>query len=60
MNKTRVYCPKCKKDQEIAIPKNKCLVFFECENCRQLIQAEKKCCIICDYSKVKCPVPHIR
>jgi len=56
MNAT-ITCPECGYKQNIDVPKDKCLPFYQCDGCRKLIKAKKgSCCVICDYSDKKCPV----
>ena len=57
MDKARIKCPECSHLQEIEIPANSCLSFYQCEKCKKLISAPQDvCCVICAYSDKKCPV----
>ncbi len=56
MKKALIECPKCNAKNELEIPKDKCLGFFKCSSCNQLIFAQKECCVICQFSEEKCPV----
>ncbi len=57
MSKAKLTCPQCGHKQEMKIPKDKCLPFYECHGCGKIISAKRgSCCVICDYSGEKCPV----
>ncbi|MBI4287460.1 MAG: hypothetical protein HY671_03395 [Chloroflexi bacterium] len=48
-------CPRCGHKQEQEIPVVACIPFYECQGCRELISAEKSCCVFCDYGDRPCP-----
>lgn len=55
--KTTIKCPFCEKRQRVLVPEDKCLVTHECKYCKKtIIPPVHNCCIICAYSKIKCPV----
>ncbi len=57
MTKAKLTCPKCGHKQSIEIPTDKCIPFYFCDGCGEMIQAKKdSCCVVCDYSDAKCPV----
>lgn len=52
-------CPKCGHKQESEIPDSKCLPFYKCDKCGEVISVpkdSKECCVICEYSDTKCPI----
>jgi len=51
-----VTCPECGHTQPIEIPTMSCQAFYKCEKCEKMIQAQKSCCVFCDYGDRKCPV----
>lgn len=57
-NKGMITCPKCGHKQEMDIPDNRCIAFYKCEGCGQLIKAEESCCVFCDYGDKPCPTGH--
>ncbi|MDO8428872.1 MAG: GDCCVxC domain-containing (seleno)protein [Candidatus Diapherotrites archaeon] len=53
----QLVCPFCRTQQTVTIPENQCMAFYNCTNCKKLIQPkENSCCVICDYSNKKCSV----
>lgn len=57
MAKAKLTCPECGHKQSVEIPRDKCLPFYICNNCGEMIAAKgDSCCVICDYSDAKCPV----
>ncbi len=50
-----VTCPNCSKKQRMEIPTDKCIPFYKCTGCNQMIKA-KSCCVFCDYGDTLCPV----
>lgn len=49
-------CPKCNHQQPFEIPAKSCQAFYKCSGCNRIIQAQKSCCVFCDYGDRKCPV----
>lgn len=50
-------CPKCKHQQQIPIPTNSCVPFYECQGCGRQIEAkEEDCCVFCSYGDQPCPL----
>jgi arsenate reductase len=55
LNKAKLKCPFCGFIQEVEIPDDKCLAFYNCVNCEEMISALKgNCCVICGYSDKVC------
>lgn len=55
--KAELTCPKCGHATELDVPDNKCLAFYKCEGCDQMIGQPKDsehCCVVCEYSDTKC------
>jgi len=51
-----INCPQCGHIQPIEIPAGKCLPFYRCQACQELISAPADvCCVICAYADKKCP-----
>ncbi|MBS3052636.1 MAG: hypothetical protein J4428_04690 [Candidatus Aenigmarchaeota archaeon] len=57
-NYANVKCPSCKTVIKMVVPTNKCIPFFECDSCREIVTSKKKCCVICEFSDTKCLVSH--
>ena len=51
-----ITCPKCGHKQILEIPTYSCQAMYQCEECMEMISAEKTCCVFCDYGDRKCPV----
>jgi len=52
-------CPKCGHKQKDEIPGEKCVPFYKCEGCNELISAKPpSCCVFCSYGDRTCPVSH--
>lgn len=61
MENANLTCPHCGHKQETKIPEQGCLAFYKCEKCEEVISVPQKsdnCCVICEYSDKKCPMPH--
>lgn len=55
-DKADLKCPLCGYIQEVIIPENSCLHFYECKTCRKTIAPTPgSCCVICAYSAKNCP-----
>ncbi|HZX34395.1 MAG TPA: GDCCVxC domain-containing (seleno)protein [archaeon] len=50
-------CPECHGKEKITVPENVCLAFHDCSHCGKTIKAGKECCIVCEFTDKKCPVP---
>lgn len=51
-----IKCPFCGFEEKLKMPKNACMHFYECENCKQLLKPlEGDCCVFCSYGTVVCP-----
>ena len=53
-------CPDCGTKQQGIIPQGKCIPFYECKGCDDLIFSERKCCVFCEFSETECPVAHVK
>ena len=53
-------CPDCGTKQEGTIPEGKCIPFYQCTGCGDMIFSEEKCCVFCEYSDTECPVAHVQ
>jgi len=51
-----ITCPQCGHSQSMQIPVGMCQAFYRCDGCKNLMKAEKSCCVFCDYGDRKCPV----
>jgi len=52
-------CPHCSFKDNIAVPHDRCLPFYECSNCEEVISVSNNsddCCVVCAYSDGTCPV----
>ena len=57
-DKAKLKCPHCGYIQEVIIPQNSCLHFYECKTCHKTISPTPgSCCVICAYSDKTCHVP---
>lgn len=57
-DRAKLKCPLCGYIQEVIIPQNSCLHFYECKTChRTITPAPGSCCIICAYSDKTCQIP---
>jgi len=52
----KITCPECGQKDDMKIPTQSCLAFYNCSNCGKTIPAKKSCCVFCDYGDRKCPV----
>lgn len=49
-------CPFCRYTQREEMPVEACQFFYECNNCKQILQPKAgDCCVFCSYGDVKCP-----
>ncbi|MBC8500774.1 MAG: hypothetical protein ISS25_00105 [Nanoarchaeota archaeon] len=53
-----IKCPNCGFIKEVEVPKNQCIISYNCKNCDYLMKAtnEKECCVICMFSDKKCGI----
>lgn len=49
-------CPRCGHKQGMEIPRDRCIPFYKCEGCGNIIAATGSCCVFCDYADTPCPV----
>lgn len=51
-----ITCPECNYKKEEIMPTNACQFFYDCENCKTILQAKDgDCCVFCSYGTVACP-----
>lgn len=51
-----ITCPNCGFKKEETMPTDACVYYYECQNCKELLQPIKgDCCVFCSYGTVKCP-----
>jgi len=55
--RAKLRCPHCGYIQQVIIPQNSCLHFYECKTCHKMITPTPgSCCVICAYADKTCPV----
>lgn len=56
MSQSTITCPECGFSRDEKMPTNSCVYFWECPQCKALIQPKKgDCCVYCSYGIVPCP-----
>lgn len=51
-----ITCPACSFQKEEKMPVNACVHFYECINCKVMLNPKPDdCCVFCSYGTVKCP-----
>lgn len=56
-----IKCPHCGKGNRVPVSENENIYFLECKKCRQRIETpQSKCCLVCAFSKKKCPASLMR
>lgn len=51
-----ITCPKCSHQKTETMPTNACQFFYECENCKAILNPKQgDCCVFCSYGAVACP-----
>lgn len=54
--KSEITCPNCGHKKVETMPTESCQFFYECENCKKVLQPnEGHCCVYCSFGSVKCP-----
>ncbi len=54
--KSKIRCPFCGYIKEEAMSIDSCQHFYECNNCKKILQPkDRDCCVFCSYGNVKCP-----
>jgi len=49
-------CPACGHIKHERMPSDACQWFYECENCKALLNPRPgDCCVFCSYGSMKCP-----
>ena len=49
-------CPHCGHAQEEVMPTEACLFFYECKQCKNLLNPTVgDCCVFCSFGSVACP-----
>jgi len=57
----KLTCPECLSHQKAEMISMEVSKIFECETCKEIIQAnEDACCIYCQYGEVKCPSEQVK
>ena len=54
--KSEITCPECgfRKTEEMST--NACQYYYDCENCKVVLQPKKgDCCVYCSYGSIACP-----
>ncbi|WP_071594815.1 GDCCVxC domain-containing (seleno)protein [Balneola vulgaris] len=56
ITETIICCPKCSMDSTETMPTDRCLYFWECPHCFELIKPKQgDCCVFCSYAEHACP-----
>jgi hypothetical protein len=51
-----ITCPVCGYSKEEGMPLNACQYFYECKNCKTILNPKAgDCCVFCSYGTEKCP-----
>jgi hypothetical protein len=51
-----ITCPVCGYSKEESMLLNACQHFYECENCKTILNPKAgDCCVFCSYGNEKCP-----
>ncbi|MEE9141594.1 MAG: GDCCVxC domain-containing (seleno)protein [Gammaproteobacteria bacterium] len=51
-----ITCPKCGMRFEEKMPTDRCVYYFECRQCGQLLAPKQgQCCVFCSYGDAPCP-----
>ncbi|HEY8783639.1 MAG TPA: GDCCVxC domain-containing (seleno)protein [Mucilaginibacter sp.] len=54
--KSILTCPLCGHQKKEIVPLDSCLFFYQCENCKAILNPKPgDCCVFCSYGTVKCP-----
>lgn len=54
--KSKIKCPFCGYIKEETMFSDSCQHFYECGNCKKILQPkDRDCCVFCSYGTVKCP-----
>ncbi|WP_227258174.1 GDCCVxC domain-containing (seleno)protein [Kangsaoukella pontilimi] len=49
-------CPACGHVAEVVMPEDRCLFFWDCPSCHEVIRPKAgDCCVFCSYGTVACP-----
>lgn len=49
-------CPHCGHQEEIAMPEDYCMYYYDCKKCGKKITSKQgDCCVFCSYGSVPCP-----
>ncbi len=53
---SEVTCPQCGHRKIETMPTDRCIYFYECEECGTLLKPlTGDCCVFCSFGSVKCP-----
>ena len=55
VTKSTITCPKCSYQKEEAMPTDACQYFYECKNCKTILNRSKVTVVFCSYGIVPCP-----
>jgi hypothetical protein len=54
--RSEISCPDCGFRSTEEMPRDACVVFYECKGCRKVLRPLKgDCCVFCSFGSVKCP-----
>jgi hypothetical protein len=54
--KSTITCPICDFAKQELMPIDACQVFYECANCKTVLNPKRgDCCVFCSHGSVKCP-----
>ncbi len=53
---TMLTCPQCGHKEEIAMPRDACQWYFDCNGCGKVLRPKRgDCCVFCSYGSTPCP-----
>jgi hypothetical protein len=53
-------CPVCGYRKTETMPSDRCVFYYECEECEALLRPKAgDCCVFCSYGTVRCPPKQI-
>ena len=56
ITKSELTCPECGHAQDVDMPTDACLFFYQCQSCEKVMKPRHgDCCVFCSYSPVPCP-----
>ncbi len=49
-------CPHCGHKENIEMPSDFCMYYYDCKNCgEKIVPKHGDCCVFCSYGTVPCP-----